>query len=229
MRDMSDASWDRKRWIVKIRRFGMKRDFEKKDLELIENRPAVYRFCLKWSLSRKFMRWCHQSKRDRNRGRDVGLKYMSIFRSGYVRSRFGKRQPRFWTRDPPEWSMHKPTSFSISWPAGVVTVQPNLAFSLVAHRSDQCTTPPRFRSRDPPWPISLRIVRSVYSGLSARSHCPADHWFHTYAPSLPKHIINETHQQQNINWYGFVYFNKRTTNDATIFFSQLRRKKKWKK
>ena len=38
----------------------------------------------------------------------------------------------------------------------MVTAQVNLAFGLVTHRNGECTTQSRFRSCDPPWPISVR-------------------------------------------------------------------------
>ena len=42
----------------------------------------------------------------------------------------------------------------------MANAQPNLAFGLVTRRNGRCTTQPRFRSRDPPWPTSLRTVHA---------------------------------------------------------------------
>ena len=50
----------------------------------------------------------------------------------------------------------KTASLSILWSAGMVGAQPILVFDLVSRRRGQCTTQARFRSLDPPWPVSLQ-------------------------------------------------------------------------
>ena len=66
------------------------------------------------------------------------------------RSRLRKRYPRFRSRDPPQGSMHTPSSPSVSGPARGVNTHLILAFDFVTRQRGQCTPRPRFRSHDLP-------------------------------------------------------------------------------